>query len=431
MGRALGSYNSASASRLGPWWWKGRLFFLGNTCPFFWSQDQTWGPWLDSQVGVPVFFRVLFLRREDVGRICLFYFSPVRSGAPPCSGWEADRGSHGCRLIFLLSGGRVARRLAGRPRVRWGGGVPLFFSRVCQEAKPQFLGFFFASLASRRPPDAAKARLSLPPGVLARSACSRSFKSFFPSASSSLYIKKWTLILLPQTDAALLRRSTTPALFSRSGTLSFTRLPGCSTPCSCRVALMKDSQAAWMSSLLSAIEAPGALSVLVDRKDFTKSPTSPSKARRFGRWSAWACLQKVLVDHVQDREEGGWTHVFWFWLAYRVVREHRDALHDGGPLSHGVVGHERPCWRQTPRTVACASRSSRTGRAQTARRSGRYTWSRIVSLPSTSRMGGCVGVANLGERGGVGHRIQAQDGAHQCPKAAASCARSGRGWKLG
>ena len=27
----------------------------------------------------------------------------------------------------------------------------------------------------------------------------------------------------------------TPALFSRSGTLSFTRLPGCSTSCSCRV----------------------------------------------------------------------------------------------------------------------------------------------------------------------------------------------------
>ena len=40
-----------------------------------------------------------------------------------------------------------------------------------------------------------------------------SFKSFFPSASSNLYIKKWTLILFPQTDAALLRRSTTPALF--------------------------------------------------------------------------------------------------------------------------------------------------------------------------------------------------------------------------
>ena len=113
-----------------------------------------------------------------------------------------------------------------------------------------------------------------------------SFKSFFPSASSNLYIKKWTLILFPQTDVALLRRSTTPALFSRSATLSFTRLPGCSTSCSCRVALMKDSQAAWMSSLLSALEAPGALSVLVDRKDLTRSPTSSftstfSRARHF------------------------------------------------------------------------------------------------------------------------------------------------------
>ena len=152
-------------------------------------------------------------------------------------------------------------------------------------------------------------------------------------------------------------------------------------------------------------------------------------------------LQKVLVDHVQDRKKGGCggsngvLHRDPRLLVglYRVVREHRDVLHDGGPLSHSVVGHER--WglvggekRQELRLVphdllvqvAPRQLGDRVGELLVHLEPHRLT---PVHLPDAHKPsgaakridgGGCVGVANLGERGGIdGHRVRPQDGTHQ------------------
>ena len=101
---------------------------------------------------------------------------------------------------------------------------------------------------------------------------------------------------------------------------------------------------------------------------------------------------------------------------HRIVREHRDVLHDGGPLSHGVVGHERR------RLVGGEKRQElwlvpHDLLVQVApRQLGDYLPDAHKPSGAAKRIDGegCVGVANLGERGGVdGHRIRAQDGAHQ------------------
>ena len=163
-------------------------------------------------------------------------------------------------------------------------------------------------------------------------------------------------------NGRLLRRSTTPALFSRSATLSFTRLPGCSTSCSCRVALMKDSQACCPHSRRRGLfpfwwtgrTSPG-------RPPRPSPPPSagPGISWESGRWSAWACPSKGACRPCTESRKRSPPPEMCSTMAVLCRTAQRTQ----------VAGAR---WRRkTPRTAACTSRSSRTGRAQTARRSGR------------------------------------------------------------
>ena len=94
------------------------FFFLAKPCPFFASQDQSWGPWL-GQVGVPVFFQGPF------------FASSARSRRAPA---ERTFGSlsGGRGFFFLLSGVECLRveRAGGWSSARTR--VVRFFS-CCQE----------------------------------------------------------------------------------------------------------------------------------------------------------------------------------------------------------------------------------------------------------------------------------------------------------
>ena len=113
---------------------------------------------------------------------------------------------------------------------------------------------------------------------------------------------------------------------------------------------------------------------------------------------------------------------------YRVVREH--VLHDGGPLSHGVVGHER--WglvggekRQELRLVPHDfSYRSRPDSSDIGSVNFLTPGAPDAHKPSGAAKRidgeGCVGVANLGERGGIdGHRVPTPgwnpSGCTECP----------------
>ena len=106
--------------------------------PLFLVSGPDVGPVAGQPAGRPFFFQGPFfaysarIREAPAGRT----FGRVRCEGGSLffllSGVERLRverlgGRSSVRFFFLLSGGSVARRLAGRPRVRWGGGFPLFF----------------------------------------------------------------------------------------------------------------------------------------------------------------------------------------------------------------------------------------------------------------------------------------------------------------
>ena len=136
-------------------------------CPFFASQDQSWGPWL-GQVGVPVFFRVLFLlpllgvaglrRRGRLGRCQgggVSFFSCQEWNASAWSGREAGRALARASFDFFPAARREPGPAVGRTAEGFFlGGVPSFFP--CPpgglggepQARSSSFAFFFSVFAS-------------------------------------------------------------------------------------------------------------------------------------------------------------------------------------------------------------------------------------------------------------------------------------------